>query len=104
MYVLLIAFMSLNKNKKILKIRKKLDILDNKMLNIIKIRTNLVHQVLQNKTSKKQIVDKKRINVILKNIKKKSIKKKLDVKLTQHIWTNMIRAYIDFEYRKFKKK
>ena len=104
MYILLIAFMSLNKNKKILKIRKKLDILDNKMLNIIKIRTNLVNQVLQNKTSKKQIVDKKRINVILKNIKKKSIKKKLDVKLTQHIWSNMIKAYIDFEYRKFKKK
>ena len=46
--------MSLNKNKKILKIRKKLDILDSKMLNIIKIRTNLVHQVLRNKTSKKQ--------------------------------------------------
>ena len=96
--------MSLNKNKKILKIRKKLDILDNKMLNIIKIRTNLVNQVLQNKTSKKQIVDKKRINVILKNIKKKSIKKKLDVKLTRNIWSSMIRAYIDFEYRKFKKK
>ena len=104
MYILLIAFMSLNKNKKILKIRKKLDILDNKMLDIIKIRTNLVHQVLQNKTSKKQIVDKKRINVILKNIKKKSIKKKLDVKLTRRIWSNMINAYIDFEYRKFKKK
>ena len=104
MYILLIAFMSLNKNKKILKIRKKLDILDNKMLNIIKIRTNLVHQVLQNKTSKKQIVDKKRIKVILKNIKKKSIKKKIDVKLTRSIWFNMIKAYIDFEYRKFKKK
>ena len=96
--------MSLNKNKKILKIRKKLDILDNKMLNIIKIRTNLVHQVLQNKTSKKQIVDKKRISVILKNIEKKSIKKKLDIKLTKSIWSNMIKAYIDFEYRKFKKK
>ena len=87
-----------------MKIRKKLDVLDNKMLNIIKIRTNLVHQVLQNKTSKKQIVDKNRINLILKNIKKKSIKKKLDVKLTQNIWSNMIKAYIDFEYRKFKKK
>ena len=96
--------MSLNKNKKILKIRKKLDILDSKMLNIIKIRTNLVHQVLLNKTSKKQIVDKKRINVILKNIKKKSIKKKIDVKLTRNIWSSMIKAYIDFEYRKFKKK
>ena len=104
MYILLIAFMSLNKNKKILKIRKKLDFLDSRMLDIIKIRTNLVNQVLQNKTSKKQIVDKKRINVILKNIKKKSIKKKLDVKLTRNIWSSMIKAYIDFEYRKFKKK
>ena len=96
--------MSLNKNKKILKIRKKLDFLDSRMLDIIKIRTNLVNQVLQNKTSKKQIVDKKRINLILKNIKKKSIKKKLDVKLTRNIWSSMIKAYIDFEYRKFKKK
>tara|TARA_B100000123_G_scaffold98229_1_gene71713 strand:+ start:321 stop:611 length:291 start_codon:yes stop_codon:yes gene_type:complete len=96
--------MSLNKNKKILKIRKKLDFLDSRMLDIIKIRTNLVSQVLQNKTSKKQIVDKKRINVILKNIKKKSIKKKIDVKLTRQIWSSMIRAYINFEYRKFKKK
>ena len=96
--------MSLNKNKRILKIRKKLDFLDSRMLDIIKIRTNLVNQVLQNKTSKKQIVDKKRINVILKNIKNKSIKKKLDVKLTRNIWSGMIKAYIDFEYRKFKKK
>jgi len=104
MYILLIAFMSLNKNKKILKIRKKLDILDSKMLNIIKIRTNLVHQVLQNKTSKKQIVDKKRIKIILKNIKKKSIKKKLDIKLTRHIWSSMIKAYIDLNIENLKKK
>ena len=104
MYILLIAFMSLNKNKRILKIRKKLDILDNKMLNIIKIRTNLVHQVLQNKTSKKQIVDKKRINVILKNIKKKSRKKKIDVIVTEKIWKSMIRSFIDYEYRNFDKK
>ena len=47
--------MSLNKNKKILKIRKKLDILDNKMLNIIKIRTNLVHQVYKIKQVKNKL-------------------------------------------------
>ncbi len=104
MYILLIAFMSLNKNKKILKIRKKLDILDNKMLNIIKIRTNLVHQVLQNKTSKKQIVDKKRIKTILSKIKKKSINQKIDPKITNRIWKNMIWSYINYERRNFKKK
>ena len=96
--------MSLNKNKKILKIRKKLDVLDNKMLNIIKIRTNLVHQVLRNKTSKKQIIDKKRISVILRKIKKKSIENKVDPRVTNRIWKSMIWSYVDYQKRNFKKK
>ena len=96
--------MSLIKKKNILKIRKQLDALDDNLLNLIKKRTFLVSKVLKNKTSKKQIVDKKRIKVILKNIKKKSLKKNIDAKLTQLIWSNMIKAYINFEYRKFKKK
>ena len=96
--------MSLNKNKGIKKIRKRLDSLDNKLLNIIKQRTKLVQMILSNKTSKKQIIDRARIKIILKNIKKKSIAKKIDTRLTSIIWSNMIKAYIDFEYRKFKKK
>ena len=96
--------MSLDKNIEIRKIRRKLDNLDNKLLNIIKIRTSLVHKILKNKKTKNQIIDRKRINMILKNIKKKSIKKKIDTELTKRIWSNMIKAYIDFEYRKFKKK
>tara|TARA_Y100001970_G_scaffold75707_1_gene95916 strand:+ start:251 stop:541 length:291 start_codon:yes stop_codon:yes gene_type:complete len=96
--------MSLIKNKPIKKIRKKLDSLDDRLLNIIKIRTKLVSSILKNKTSKKQIVDRARIKVILSNIRKKSIKKKIDTRLTKIIWSNMIKAYIDFEYRKFKKR
>ncbi len=96
--------MSLKNNKRIIKIRRKLDVLDNRLLNIIKIRTGLVNKILQNKTSKNQIVDNSRIKIILRNIKKKSLRKKIDVKLTQRIWKQMIKAYIDFEYRKFKKK
>ena len=96
--------MSLSKKTNIIKIRKKLDLLDNKLLNLIKKRTVFVNNILQNKSSKNQIVDKKRIKIVLKNIKKKSLKKNIDVKLTQMIWKAMIRAYIDFEYRKFKKK
>ena len=96
--------MSLDKNIEIRKIRRKLDNLDNKLLNIIKIRTSLVHKILKNKKTKNQIIDRNRIKKILKNIKKKSIKKKIDTELTKRIWSNMIKAYIDFEYRKFKKK
>ena len=58
-------------NKNILEIRKKLDKLDNHLLNLIKERENLVNQVLKNKKYKKDIVDKKRIEVIIKNIRKK---------------------------------
>lgn len=96
--------MSLSNKKNIIKIRKKLDLLDNKLLNLIKKRTYLVKSILINKTSKKQIVDRKRIKIILKNIKNKSKKKKIDTKLTQMIWNGMIKGYIDFERRKFNKK
>ena len=92
------------KNKNILLIRKKLDKLDNILLNIIKERTKLVDEVIKNKKFKKDIVDRKRIKIILKNIKVKSKKKNLDTKVTQKIWKSMINAFIDYEYRNFKKK
>ena len=53
------------------KIRKKLDQIDTKLLAIIKKRTDLVKKVIKLKKYKKEIVDKKRINFILKKIKKK---------------------------------
>ncbi len=91
-------------NKKILIIRKKLDKLDDKFLNLIKKRTQYVDEVLKNKKFKKDIIDKKRIKVILKNISKKSKKKNIDSIITNKIWKSMINSYIDYEYRKFKKK
>ena len=90
-------------NQKIIKIRKKLDNLDDLLLNIIKKRTILVNQVLKNKKFKKEIIDKKRIKIILKNINKKSRKRKIDPLITKKIWIAMIRAFIDYEYRNFKK-
>ena len=85
-------------------LRKKLDKLDNVLLKIIKKRTQIVKKVLSLKSSKKEIVDKKRISTILKKIKKESLKKKIDPKITHRIWKNMIWSYIDFEKRNFKKK
>ena len=96
--------MSPLKKEKLNKIRKELDKLDDSLIKIIKKRTNLVKRVLALKEKKNQIVDQKRIYLILKNIKKKSIKHKIDPKITNKIWKNMIYAYIDFERRNFKKK
>ena len=96
--------MSPIKKKKLNKLRNELDSLDNILLKIIKKRTAIVKQVLKLKDYKYQIVDKKRIKIILNRIKKKSIKNKIDPKITNKIWKNMIYAYIDFEKRNFKKK
>ena len=96
--------MSPFKRKKLNIIRKRLDKLDNSLIRVIKNRTLLVKEVLKLKEYKKEIVDKKRITKILKNIKKKSLQNKIDPKITKRIWHNMIYAYIDFEKRNFKKK
>ncbi len=92
------------KNLKLELIRQKIDKLDDKLLNLIKIRTNLVNGVLKQKRYKNQIIDKARIKEVLTLIKKKSISRKIDPKITKKIWRNIIRAYIDFEKRNFKKK
>ena len=91
------------KNIKLEKIRKKLDKLDDKFLLLIKKRIKLVNQVLLTKKFKKQIIDKKRIKKILSNIKSKSKKRSIDTKITQEIWKSMIRAFISYEFRNFKK-
>ena len=90
--------------KKLSKLRDQLDKLDNSLIKIIKKRTTLVKKVLSLKNNKNEIIDKKRINAILKSIKKKSIQNKIDTKITRRIWINMIYAYIDYEKRNFKKK
>ena len=92
------------KNLELKLIREKIDKLDDKLLNLIKIRTNLVNGVLKQKRFKNQIIDKARMKEILTSIKKKSISRKIDPKITKKIWKNIIRAYIDFEKRNFKKK
>ena len=91
-------------NKNILKIRKDLDKLDDKLLKILIERKNLVDLIIKNKKYKKDIIDQKRISVILKTIKKKSKKLNIDPLVTNKIWKSMIKAFIDYEYRNFKKK
>ena len=96
--------MSLKKQKELNKLRKKLDILDDSFIKLIKKRSELVKKVLKLKKHKYQIVDRKRIKFILNQIKKKSIKNKIEPKITNRIWKNMIWSYIDLERRNFKKK
>ena len=96
--------MSPIKKKKLIKLRKQLDHLDNAFIKLIKKRTIIVNKVLILKDFKNQIVDRKRIKIILNKIKKKSIQQNIDQKITRRIWKNMIWSYINYERRNFKKK
>ena len=96
--------MSPKNRKKLEKVRKKLDRLDNEFLRLIKIRTDLVNKVIKLKEFKGEIVDTKRIKKILFNIRRKSLKKKIDSTVTNKIWKNMILTYINYEKKNFKKK
>ena len=92
-------------NVKKLKIaRNKIDQIDNNIFNLIKKRTKVVKYMLNLKEYKNQIVDQKRIKIILKNIKVKSIKNRIDPRITNIIWKSMIWSYVDFQKRHFKKK
>ena len=93
--------MSPQNKKKLDSLRKQLDKLDNNLLKVVKRRSKIIKQVLKLKEYKNEIVDKKRINKILSNVRKKSLKNNIDPKITNRIWKSMIWSYIDFERRSF---
>jgi chorismate mutase len=90
--------------KKLRKARNKIDQLDNSIFNLIIKRTHLVNYMLSLKLFKNQIVDPKRINTILKNIRKKSLQHGIDPKITSRIWKTMIWSFIAYQRKNFVKK
>ena len=90
--------------KKLKKARNKIDKLDNTIFLLLKKRTKVVKYMLNLKQYKNQIIDHKRINEIIKKIRKKSIKNNIDPKITTTIWKSIIWSYIDYQKRNFKKK
>ena len=90
--------------EKLRKARNKIDQLDNSIFSLIKKRTHIVNYMLGLKQFKNQIVDHKRINTILKVIRKKSLHHGIDPKITSRIWKTMIWSYITYQRKNFKKK
>jgi len=92
-------------NKKNLrKYRNKIDKVDNRIFILIKNRTQIIKNILSEKKFKNQIVDHKRINIILKNVRNKSIKDGIDPKITRRIWTSIIWGFVNFQKKNFRKK
>ena len=92
-------------DKKKLRIaRNKIDQLDSSIFDLIKKRTKIVKYMLSLKQFKNQIVDQKRTDKILKNIRRRSIQHGVDPKITSRIWKAMILSFVNFQRRNFKKK
>jgi chorismate mutase len=90
--------------KKLIKARIDIDKVDKRIFNLIKRRTKIVRYMLNLKKYKKEIVDHKRINIILSKIRRDSIKNNIDPKITSRIWKSMIWSYVNFQRKNFKRK
>ena len=92
-----------NNSLKMREIRKQIDIVDSKILPLMVKRSFLVNNALELKTKKSEIVDLNRINQIKRKVSLQSKKLGGNPKLISNIWLSIIKNFIDFEKRNFKK-
>ena len=92
------------KTKKMKDVRSLIDQIDDKILPLVVKRSVLVNKALELKSKKNEIIDRKRINQILKKVESKSKKMNANPKLIKSIWMDMIQNFIDYEKEEFKKK
>ena len=77
-------------------VRELIDLIDDKILNLIAERKNLVTEAVRLK-SKDQIVDYERIKKIIQKLSKQAGEKKLPDGLVEKIWNTMIQEFIAYE-------
>ena len=77
-------------------LRKNIDEIDLKILDLIQKRKNLVTEVVKLK-KRDQIVDQKRIEFIQNKLKFEALKRGLSIEFTEEIWTLMIKNFIKYE-------
>ena len=92
------------KNQKMKNVRSLIDRIDEKILPLMVKRSILVNKALELKSRKNEIIDRKRINQILKKIEFNAKKMKADPKLIKSIWMDMIQNFIEHERKEFKKR
>ena len=81
-------------------LRKNIDEIDLKILDLIEKRKDLVTEVVKLK-KRDQIVDQKRIEFILNKLKVEASKRGLAIEFIEEIWTLMIKNFIKYEEKIF---
>ena len=84
-------------------IRKSIDEVDSKILPLMVKRSKLVSKALDLKSKKSEIVDLERINQIKKNVSDQAKKLGGNPKLISDIWLSIIKNFIIFEKKNFRK-
>ena len=92
-----------NNITKLKKVRMKIDNIDNKIVKLISDRFKEIHKVTKLKENHDQIIDHERITHILKSVKSKAKKNKVDPEIVIRIWQIFIQEAIKLEYSKIKK-
>ena len=82
--------------KKIRKIRSTIDTIDKQIIRLLGQRKKQVLKIAKYK-NKRTIVDKKRINQIMKRIKAEAKKNKVDFILVKNFWNKLIQYSIKLE-------
>ena len=91
------------KFKNLNEVRKSIDNIDTRLVKLIAEREFYAKQAVKFKTNKKQIIDRKRINIVLKRINSLSKKYKVNSLTVERIWKLMIKNFIILENRLFRK-
>ncbi len=81
-------------------LRKNIDEIDLKILDLIEKRKDLVTKVVSVK-KRDQIIDQKRIEFILNKLKVEASNRGLAVEFIEEIWTLMIKNFIKYEEKIF---
>ncbi|GBL33880.1 MAG: hypothetical protein EBW92_01680 [Candidatus Fonsibacter ubiquis] len=82
--------------RNIQRIRSSIDTIDKKIIELLGLRKKQVLKIAKYK-NKKTIVDKKRINQIMKRIKSEAKRNKIDYVLVKNFWNKLIQYSIKLE-------
>ena len=84
------------------KLREEIDKLDKEILSLIAQRQKCVEKVALVKNNKDLVVDKKRIEEVIRRVKRLAKEKGLSEKIAESLWRKLIELSIDHEYEILK--
>tara|TARA_B100002003_G_scaffold224033_1_gene229028 strand:- start:358 stop:651 length:294 start_codon:yes stop_codon:yes gene_type:complete len=91
------------KFKNLKDVRKSIDSVDARLVKLIGERELYAREAVKFKTDRSQIIDRKRINIVISRVKKLSKKYKVSSSTVEKIWKLMIKNFIILENKLFKK-